>query len=80
MSRFAASLLVLAVLSLEASSFVFTISPSTAGTALGRAPAQGTAVCPAVSHRTAGRGIVLHSTTDKVSLVFRVWAMRQSQL
>lgn len=67
MGRFAASLLVLAVLSLEASSFVFPVAPATAGTSARTASAHGTRVCPAVSYRTAGRGVVLQSTTDKVS-------------
>ena len=76
MARFAASLLVLAVLSLEASSFVFPVAPST-GTSARTASAHGTRVCPAVSHRTAGRGVVLQSTTDKVSWILRVLAVHE---
>lgn len=77
MARFAASLLVLAVLSLEASSFVFPVAPST-GTSARTASAHSTRVCPAVSHRTAGRGVVLQSTTDKVSWILRVLAVHES--
>lgn len=70
MGRFAASLLVLAVLSLEVSSFVFPVAPAT-GTSARSASAHGTRGCQAVSHRTAGRGVVLQSTTDKVGWICR---------
>eukprot|EP00903_Cladosiphon_okamuranus_P019159 g17622.t1 len=69
MDRLAASLLVLAVLSLEASSFVCPVAPA-AGTYPRSASSRGTRLSPtAVSHRTVGRGVVLHSTADKAAEV-----------
>ena len=68
MGRYVVSLLALGLLSLEAGSFVFPLArPSASGTVTrGAAALERTRACPPVSHRTAGRGVVLQSTTDKV--------------
>lgn len=61
----------LALLSLEASCFVFPLlPPSHAGPSTWSGAFRGTRVCPSVSHRTAACRVVLQSTTDKVSDLF----------
>ncbi|CAN0168489.1 unnamed protein product, partial [Ectocarpus sp. 12 AP-2014] len=67
MGRYSASLLVLAILSLEASSFVFPQLASTAA-AVSRSRAPHASRSSSIPHRTAaGRGVVLHSTTDETT-------------
>ncbi|CAN0125126.1 unnamed protein product [Ectocarpus fasciculatus] len=67
MGRYSASLLVLAVLSLEASSFVFPQLASTASR-VSRSRAPHSSRSSSIPHRTAaGCGVVLQSTTDETT-------------
>lgn len=63
--RHAASLLVLAALSLESTSFILPLPPSTSTAA--RRTAGGTAIRSSASRGATGRDVVVRSTTDKVS-------------
>lgn len=74
-------LLALGLLSLEAGSFVFPLAPPRSPLTCtgGAAAPDSRRVCQPVSHRTAGRGVVLQSTTDKVFISERIADLAHEQ-